>query len=75
MSDPLCHLCGRDPNAVEIRRLGSDEFEMTGHACHCVSAEGKRLAVGICCGRMLGAGMLADEIESDERWWAKKVVA
>ncbi len=70
----ICQLCGRDPDAIEVRRSGSETYNVGGHACHCISAEGQRVAVGICCGMMLGAEILADEIAADERRWLRKVV-
>ncbi len=59
MTSPVCPLC------TGIDAPGE-------HGCHCISLSGKRFAVGICCGHMLGAGMLADEIAADERWAARE---
>ena len=47
------------------------EQELYDHGCHCMRVEGVRLAVGICCGKMLGAGLLAEEDFHDGMPWAK----
>lgn len=44
---------------------------MLGHKCHCVREDGVRIAVGICCGRAIGAALLAEEDFHDGAPWAK----
>ena len=62
---PTCSLCGRDPEHVDVREEDGEVFHSGGHACHCVREGGRRVAVGICCGKMLGAELLAEEERSE----------
>jgi hypothetical protein len=64
----LCELCGRDPGAVEV----IDEMPIGGHGCHCIHIDGLRIAVGICCGRKLGASVLTEEDAADARRLARE---
>ncbi len=45
------------------------------HDCHCVHVMGKRIAVGICCGRMIGESTLAEEDAHDVYYWLIKCEA
>lgn len=71
-----CPTCLRDPKAVELREADSKEgplyYQVSGHACHCVRDGGARVAVGICCGRMLGPELIRAEEEADARRRAEK---
>ena len=49
-----CGLCGRDPDAIERVTHDGYSFRLSGHACHCVREGGQRIAIGICCGHMVG---------------------
>ena len=61
MSEKKCDGCGVDPNGAG------------GHACHCVrDVGGQRVAVGVCCGRTLGADTLADEDAADVKRKARQ---
>lgn len=63
-----CLACGQDPEAWAHVAGGSGDWRVSGHACHCVrDNDGRRIAVGICCGHMLGAAILTEEDAADER--------
>ncbi len=38
------------------------------HGCHCVRTPEGRIAIGICCGRMVGEKTLAEEDAADQSW-------
>lgn len=65
----ICNVCGIDPEIVSINAEG---MKVSGHGCHCVRENGKRIAVGICCGRTLGEELLTEEDASDEARENKK---
>lgn len=54
-----CGICGSD-------------IQKTGHDCHCISVGGIRVAVGICCGREVGEGLLREEDYHDNAPWSVK---
>jgi hypothetical protein len=64
----ICPLCGTDPNIKAIH-YDSDGTECVtkGHDCHCLHQNGRRIAVGICCGHMLGESLLVEEDAADEK--------
>lgn len=64
----VCETCGVDP-AVRIPH-GDGTFT-SGHDCHCVREDGVRVAVGICCGREVGADGLAAEEAREARRLAR----
>lgn len=68
-----CELCGRDHSLQEMVGRDSDgsPIIITGPACHCVYENHVRIAIGICCGHMLGVSLLKEEDESDRKWAAK----
>lgn len=41
-------------SGAECPYCGIDADDLTLHDCHCLRVDGERVAVGICCGRMLG---------------------
>lgn len=69
----VCETCDTDPEAVtETVTPRGRVVRTSGHGCHCVHENGQRVAVGICCGRTIGAEMLADEEASDARRSARR---
>lgn len=62
-----CETCGRDHEAVVLE----GEYYSSGPACHCMTVDGLRVAVGICCGRKLGASLLREEDFHDGAPWAE----
>ncbi len=69
----ICKLCGRDPEEVEI--VGMDEengfpIKLSGHDCHCFYEDHIRVAVGICCGHMLGESLMKEEDFHDGAPWS-----
>ena len=70
-----CPVCKKDPELPRSENFGGEVVQVTGHECHCLRENGKRIAVGICCGRVLGEGNLAAEDEQDERRRGVKAAA
>lgn len=67
-SGMICDTCGRDHDATtDDLRLGPDGASISGPNCHCIKVDGQYVARGICCGRMLGEEMMADEEAADAR--------
>lgn len=64
-----CDFCGRDHNLNEI--IGREEdgtpIIMSGPECHCIYEDNVRIAIGICCGQMLGVELLNAEDKSDRK--------
>ncbi len=63
----VCPLCGVDPTVEYVRLLDGEAVPFRGHDCHCIRVGSERIAVGICCGHMLGARTLADEDAADAK--------
>lgn len=76
MSEPAsstCPSCGVDHDEARYDLRAMDV--VSGPACHCVNHGGVRVAVGICCGRMVGEEDLRAEDEAAEARRARKVEA